>query len=184
MDLAGAVTLRDEFQRLINTPTDIQAHLPRFVSMCINLNAQHVIELGTRTGVSTLAWLYGLEQTGGRLTSVDIDPAPQIGSYGHWEFIQGDDCSPEVFGRLAPADIILIDTSHLYDHTVRELHLYRHLVKPGGRLVLHDTQLERPEGAPARPRFPVRVAIEEFCAAEGYEWHEYPDSWGLGVIQL
>lgn len=178
------MSLRDEYERVCATPSDIRNHLPRFVDMVVAGNVRHVIELGTRTGVSTIAWLYGLEQTGGRLTSVDIDPAPQIGSYGHWEFIQGDDCSPEVFAQLAPAGIVFIDTSHLYEHTVRELHLYRHLVEPGGLLVLHDTQLERPEGAPARPRFPVRVAVEEFCAAEGFEWFEYPDSWGLGVIQL
>lgn len=176
--------LHAEYERVCSTPSDIQSHLPRFHDMVLELDAQHVLELGTRTGVSTLAWLYGLAKTGGRLTSVDIDPCPQIGSYGHWEFIQGDDCDPAVFARLAPADIVFIDTSHLYDHTVRELFLYRHLVKPGGRLVLHDTMLERPEGAPSRPRFPVRVAIEEFCASEGLRWSEFTDSWGLGVIQL
>ena len=152
--------------------------------MVLELDAQHVIELGTRTGVSTLAWLHGLAKTGGRLTSVDIDARPQIGSYEHWTFIQGDDCSPEVFTRLAPAEIVFIDTSHLFNHTLRELNLYRHLVKPGGRLVLHDTMLERPEGAPVLPRFPVRTAIEEFCESEHLEWFEHRDSWGLGVIQL
>lgn len=178
------MSLETEYQRVCATPSDIQHHLPRFVQMVEDLDARHVIELGTRTGVSTLAWLYGLARTGGHLTSVDIDAAPQIGSYEHWTFIQGDDCDPAVFTRLEPAEIVFIDTSHLYDHTIRELHLYRHLVKPGGRLVLHDTRLERPEGAPPRPRFPVRVAIEEFCLEERLKWSEYADSWGLGVIQL
>ena len=178
------LTLSDKYAEVCARNSDIKAHLPRFHDMVLELDARHVIELGTRTGVSTLAWLYGLAKTGGRLTSVDIDPAPQVGSYEHWEFIQGDDCSAEVFTRLVPAEIVFIDTSHLYEHTLRELHLYRHLVKPGGRLVLHDTQLERPEGAPPRPRFPVRTAIEEFCQSEHLTWSEFTDSWGLGVIQL
>ena len=178
------MTLADEYQRVASTPSDIVNHLPRFVQMVLDRDAKHVLELGTRTGVSTIAWLYALEQTWGRLTSVDIDARPAIGEFEHWRFIQGDDMDPAVFTQLEPAEIVFIDTSHLYDHTLRELNLYRHLVKPGGVLVLHDTMLERPEGAPMRPRFPVRVAVEEFCAAEGLQWSEFKDSWGLAVIEL
>lgn len=178
------MSLAEQYERLCSTPSDIVGHLPRFVEFVRLLDAEHVIELGTRTGVSTVAFLYALEETGGRLTSVDIDPKPAIGSYEHWRFIQGDDCSPEVFTALQPAEIVFIDTSHLYEHTLQELNLYRFLVKPGGVMLLHDTELERPIGAPARPRFPVRTAIEEFCAAEGLEWVELPGSWGLGVIRL
>ena len=173
-----------QYAELCLTPSDIVDHLPRFVAMVLDTNAQHVIELGTRTGVSTVAWLHGLEQTGGHLTSVDIDPAPAIGEHAQWTFIQGDDCDPAVFGTLRPADIVFIDTSHLYDHTLKELHLYRWLVKPGGFLVLHDTMLEHPIGAPMKPRFPVRTAIEEFCETQKVEWVEHRDSWGLGVISL
>jgi len=182
--VAEAVTLAREFQRLCATPSDIYLHLPRFVQLVRKLNAQHVIELGTRTGVSTMAWLFGLEQTGGRLTSVDIDPRPDIGDHDAWTFVQGDDCDPNVIARLDDADIVFIDTSHHYEHTRTELAIYRHLVKPGGLIVCHDTQLEHPEGAPLRPRFPVRTAIEEFVAEEGLTWTEYPECWGLGIVEV
>lgn len=178
------MSLQGEYERLCATPSDIYLHLPRFVDMVRDLDAQHVLELGTRTGVSTIAWLYGLESTGGVLTSIDIDERPAIGDHEAWTFIQGDDLDPAITSTLAPADIVFIDTSHLYDQTVKELNVYRWLVKPGGVIVLHDTMLERPEGAPLRPRYPVRVAVEEFCDAEGYEWHNIPDCWGLGIIQL
>ena len=179
-----AVSLKAEYDRLCSTPSDIFMHLPRFVELVLQTNAQHVIELGTRTGVSTVAWLYGLERTGGRLTSIDIDAKPAIGDHPAWTFIQGDDLDPAITSTLEPADIVFIDTSHLYDQTVKELNVYRWLVKPGGLIVLHDTMLERPEGAPVRPAFPVRVAVEEFVAAEGYEWQNIPECWGLGIIQL
>ena len=178
------MTLADLYAEQCNTPSDIYLHLPRFVAMVEEMNAQHVIELGTRTGVSTIAWLHALEQTGGRLTSVDIDEQPAIGEWPHWTFIQGDDMDPGIVARLEPADIVFIDTSHLYEHTARELNTYRWLVKPGGLLVLHDTMLERPEGAPPRPRFPVRTAIEEFIRQEGFEWINYPDCWGLALIKV
>ena len=176
--------LEAEYDRVSREPSDIVGHLPVFVESCIAMEAEHVIELGTRTGVSTIAWLYGLHLSGGRLTSVDIDPQPSIGEFDHWEFIQGDDLDPEVIGRLDPADIVFIDTSHLYDQTVAELNTYQWLVKPGGVMMLHDTELMHPEGAPLLPRFPVRTAIEEFVAEEGREWYELPGSWGLGVIQF
>ena len=134
VDLAETMTLADLYAEQCNTPSDIYLHLPRFVAMVEELDAQHVIELGTRTGVSTIAWLHALERTGGRLTSVDIDEHPPIGEWPHWTFIQGDDMDPGIVAGLEPADIVFIDTSHLYEHTVQELNTYRWLVKPGGLL--------------------------------------------------
>ena len=177
------MTLADEYARVCSTPSDIVDHLPRFVDMVEELDAKHVIELGTRSGVSTIAWLFALEGRG-RLTSVDLDPAPPIGVYPHWTFVQGDDLSMRVLERLKPADIVFIDTSHLYDQTIVELNTYLDLVRPGGRIVLHDTQLRRPEGSPARPLFPVRTAIKEFVAKHKLEWFEYLDCFGLGVIEI
>lgn len=178
------MTLADEYARRCAEPSDIYQHLPTFVELVKATNAQHVVELGTRSGVSTIAWLYGLESTGGRLTSVDIDERPPIGEWPNWSFIQGDDLDPEVFGNLPEADIVFIDTSHLYDQTLKELNLYRWLVKPGGLIVCHDTELPLPEGAPPRPLFPVRTAIEEFCSAQGLTWTNQPNCWGLGIIQI
>lgn len=177
------MTLADDYARVCAQPSDIYLHLPRFVQLVEDLDATHVIELGTRTGVSTIAWLYALEGRG-RLTSVDIADKPPIGDWPHWTFIQGDDLSMKVLERMKPADIVFIDTSHLYDHTIVELNTYLDLVKPGGRIVCHDTQLRRPEGSPSRPLFPVRTAILEFVEKHGLSWTEYPECWGLGVIEV
>lgn len=179
----GPRTLAERYAEVCATPSDIYLHLPRLKMMVEELDATNVIELGTRTGVSTIAFLHALDGRG-TLTSVDIDARPDIGEHDHWTFIQGDDLDPAVIGQLEPADIVFIDTSHLYEHTRSELNIYRWLVKPGGVIVCHDTQLARPEGAPARPAYPVRTAIEEFCEAEGFAWMEYPDCWGLGVIKI
>jgi predicted O-methyltransferase YrrM len=177
-DLAG------DYERLCSTPSDIYEHLAVFFGLVGQYHPEHVIELGTRTGVSTIAWLHALEQHGGRLTSVDINPRPPIGHFDHWTFIRGDDLDTDVYSQLDPAEIVFIDTSHLYDQTVKELNLYRWLVKPGGIMVLHDTELARPEGAPARPAFPVKTAIVEFCEANGFEWNNRPNCWGLGTIKV
>ena len=182
---APSSLLEEMYRRLCRTPSDIYEHLPTFVQLVKERNAQHVVELGTRTGVSTVAWLHALEGTGGRLTSVDIDSMPGIGVFDHWRFVQGSDLDPAVFADLEQADIVFIDTSHHYEQTLRELNLYRHLVRPGGLIVCHDTELPRPEGSPRHdPVFPVRAAIEEFCEAEGLAWTNDPKCWGLAQIEV
>jgi len=155
--------LVDQYEEACSTPSDIVEHLPYFVTLCQELQAKKVIELGTRGGVSTIAWLYGLELTAGHLWSVDIQPAPEhTDAWSRWTFLLGDDLDPDVFGQLPDlADIVFIDTSHWYEQTLAELNLYRAKVRPGGRIVLHDTELPQPLFGPPLPRYPVKTAVEE-----------------------
>lgn len=189
MDPSGAevtstVTLGREYERLCETPSDIWKHLPRFVELVDALQAEHVIELGSRSGVSTVAWLYGLLGTDGRLTSVDLDPAPEIGTWDHWTHVRGDDTDPALLASLEPADIIFVDTSHHYVHTLQELNLYRWLVKPGGLLCGHDSELMWPEGAPrADGPYPVKRAVKEFATENGYPVLFYEDNNGLWLMR-
>ena len=178
------MSLESEYLKASTTPSDIYEHLPTFVDLVERLQARHVIELGTRTGISTIAWLYALQHTNGTLTSIDIDERPDIGEHDHWTFIQGNDLDPTIVSTLEPADIVFIDTSHLYDQTVKELNVYRWLVKPGGVIVLHDTELPQPEDAPPRPLYPVKTAVTEFCEANGFDWLNHPNCWGLGIVRL
>jgi predicted O-methyltransferase YrrM len=163
--------------------SDIQDHLPRFVDLVTDMNAKIVVELGVRSGVSTVAWLHGLERTGGHLWSVDLNPAPPIIG-GRWTFIQGDDLSPEVLVQLPRlADIVFIDTSHTYDHTRNELAVYEHRVRSGGCIVLHDVDVKSfPEHTTRQPPFPVRRAVEEFAGDRRVDW--YSGSYGLAVVWL
>lgn len=174
--------LGEFFDELLVQWTDVQGHLATFVDLAEH--ASKIIELGTRGGVSTVAWLYGLEGHG-HLWSVDIDPPPPM-RFDHWTFIQGDDCSTEVLDQLPDeVDVVFIDTSHHYDHTRRELELYLPRVRSGGRIVLHDTEVEIPDAAPlADPPFPVKRAVTEFCDARGLVWTNYPYSYGLAVIEV
>ena len=182
------MSLAEMYAERCAAPSDIFLHLPRFVDLVEETNAQYVVELGSRTGVSTVAWLHALNMTGGRLTTVDLDEPPAIGSWPHWTHIRGDDCDPEIIWLVeddGPADIVFIDTSHHYRHTCRELDVYRPLVRPGGFLVLHDTELAMPEGAdPKDGVFPVKRAVREFAAASGLDVEWVSECWGLAIIRV
>lgn len=177
------VNLVDLYETARTTPSDIYEHLPVFVALCEELSATKVIELGTRGAVSTIAWLHGLAANCGHLWSVDIDPAPSL-PYEGWTFLLGNDLDPQIVRQLPTADIVFIDTSHAYAQTLAELNVYRFKVRPGGRIVLHDSELEKPYGLRGEPPFPVKKAIEEFCREEGLEWTNRTNNNGLAEIRI
>lgn len=171
------------YRRACARPSDINEHLPTLYAEVLDHDAQVVIELGTRGGNSTVAFLAALEATGGHLWSVDISPTPLQVDTDRWTFIQGDDLqvahrTPEV------CDVVFIDTSHAYDHTLAELSLYAPKVRPGGVVLLHDTNLEAPQLVGPQPPFPVRLAVSEFCEARGWEWEEHMNNNGLGIVRV
>lgn len=181
----------DIYGRLLREPTDVQAHLPRFVELARGLGARRVIELGVRQGVSTVAWIKALEETGGTVWAVDPGAPPF--EHRRMKFVQGWSTSLDVLEILpAEADVVFIDTDHTFELTLEELRLYAPRVAPGGALVLHDTAVEQfphhyHEDYRAQPPYPVRAAIEAWLGELGavgelpvIDW--YHDSYGLAVI--
>lgn len=137
-----------------------------------------VIELGVRSGVSTVAWLAGLEETRakGRVWAVDVKEAPQkIRDHQLVTFVQGEDTDPAVLAKLpSHADIVFVDSDHTYELTQAEIETYAPRVKPGGSLVFHDTALPRfPHHKSEQPLFPVRTAVTEWTEAMSAEGREH-----------
>lgn len=176
--------------------SDIWAHLPTFHDAVIDLDAQRVVELGTRYGLSTIAWLHALQQTGGHLWAVDcsfpvtepgrpenlLDPQGPLGVVDWFTFILGYDTWPAVLDALpVEIDILFLDTNHVYAETLIELGLYYPRMRAGGRIYLHDTALESTANGPGPP-FPVRTAMTEFCEERGLRFENTNECYGLGLI--
>lgn len=173
------------YQQVCSTDSDIVDHLPRLHAEASGGDA-FVIELGVRTGVSTIAFLHAVELHGGHVWSVDINPPPPHEWTGHeqWTFMLGDDL--ELAEQLPDnVDVVFIDTSHTYDQTCAELEMYVEKVRPGGVVLLHDVELKHPELSPITdPPFPVRAAVDEYCAANGLTVEIVSGCYGLGVIRI
>lgn len=163
--------------------SDIRGHMEFIYDLVLAEHAQVVVELGVRWGTSTAAFLAAVEATHGHLWSVDtqLSAAPAVlWQSGLWTFVQGDDL--EVADRVPDEiDICFIDTLHHYEHTGKELRLYG----PRSRiLLLHDTELEHPHGAPrSDPPYPVREALIDYLAETGrnVEWRS--GSYGMAVVR-
>ena len=169
--------------------SDIGAHLPYIHERA--KTAKMVLELGVRNGASTAALLAGMDDSDGHLWSVDVDwpqpPADQFLDNPRWSFISGDDMDPFVIGETPlEVDLLMIDTSHRYQHTVDELTVYGKRVTSGGVILLHDTELEIAPGSVQEEdrNFPVRRAVEDWCRSQFLtpRWRE--GCYGLGVIEV
>jgi cephalosporin hydroxylase len=175
---------RVQYETRKHTPSDIWEHLPRMFTAACSYPEPKIIELGVRTGNSTCCWLAAIEeQDGGHLWSVDADP-PQVPrswlAEERWTVLTADDRDPAVAGVIAEgthpgADILFIDTSHEYEHTLAELALYVRMVRPGGTVLLHDTEWGTRD---------VAAALDKWCPEHGLTWTNHPGCNGMGEIRI
>jgi cephalosporin hydroxylase len=176
---------RAAYEANLEVWSDIQGHLPRLYDLVIELKAQRVLELGVRSGVSTTAFLAALEQTGGHLWSVDVNPVPPLN--GPWTFVQGCSDDKTLVQDVAgddPFDIVFVDTDHTYELTKAEIDTWAPHVS--GAMVFHDTNLEAFEHhTTPQPPFPVRTAVDEWLNNDddlGVE--SFPEFYGLTIVSV
>jgi predicted O-methyltransferase YrrM len=185
--------------------SDIQEQMPLLRDAARRYTRPVIAELGTRTGESTSALLAGAAASGGHVWSVDIGPSTGEWSHtGMWSFLSADDMSTEASAFIpAELDVLFIDTSHRYEHTLAELRLYGPRVRPGGTILMHDVELSIGQmiayGEPGAredaggPEHPVDEAIRVYCAENNLTWARQTDRpapaegrpfFGLGTIAV
>lgn len=124
-----------------NTQSDIQHHLPLLFSSARGT----VVELGTRSGLSTAALLAGVEIRGGHVTSIDIaDCSHLYRGHTQWTFIQSDSTAPYIADRVLDdgqrIDVLFIDTEHTYQQAKLELNYWSPRMRDTGVILMHDTE--------------------------------------------
>jgi len=199
------LNLKNEYVSACNTKSDINFHLPilhQYAKQC-----EHVTEMGSRTGVSTRAFLYANPK---KFVSYDYQyatPEPHLRKgveslINLLEECKNNGINCEYFGKnvleieIEETDMLFIDTYHCYEQLKKELEL--HASKVNKYIAFHDTKLygEVGEGFPYMdPNHPVlktpmdgsggiRKAINEFLLENG-EWkiiHESTDNNGLIIV--
>jgi len=196
-------------------PSDMRDHLWTIFREALLAQPKLMVELGTRGGVSTRALLAAADIADAHLVSVDIEDCSAIDLPDHlrrrWSFVQSDDVvfAGEPFAAfcrsrgLAPvAQVILIDTSHTYEHTRDEIAAWMPRLSDPGVMLFHDTNARggwyrrldgRVEPGLDKPR-PVIRAVEEFLrrrydeqtfftdVVDGYIVQHMP--WSSGLLSL
>lgn len=198
VEVDPAVRLGEDFAFRLAQQSDISDHLQFMHDTVLKYRAPVVIEMGVRTGNSTCALLYATLKADGQMWSADISES-QVPDYWHefpsWHFLQGDSVSPEVLKWMPKrADVVFMDTSHTFEQQLAELREYVPRVKPGGTVLIHDTQCVPADNfesdsfiAMAEPEGPVADALDAFCEESGLSWanrHSDPPFYGMGVIEI
>jgi predicted O-methyltransferase YrrM len=182
------LALEAEYEVRLRAWSDIQGHLQFLHDRATATPQPTLLELGTRSGNSTAILLAAACRADGHLWSVDLEQ-PQVPSWWAltelWTFTVGDDLDQTVIeAQPDGVDLLLLDTSHAYDHTLAELRAYVPRVRPGGVVCCHDTELEAPELVGPQPPYPVAKALDAYCAEAGLSWSNRPGSYGMGVIEI
>ena len=206
---AATAEILRRFEGQCLTSTDINEHLPTLRDLASQCTS--VVEMGVRGIISTYALLAGLlphaSPSGPRpsLLCVDIDPIDMAEVKNladaagiDLEFVMHDSATVD----MPRADMLWIDTFHVYGHLKRELEA--HHAKAGKYIAMHDTEVDAIEGEALRQnmdleaiankfgysqedvRNGLRRAIDEFLVAHGDEWvmvAHYPNNNGLTVLK-
>jgi cephalosporin hydroxylase len=138
-----------EIRSHASTLTDIDEHLELMFIEGLLRAPKLIVELGVRSGASTCVFERVARCCGSVLISADLEDCSGISSYSRWHFHQGDDVAfaalfPKFCGvrDIAPSiDLLFMDTSHYYDHTVEEIAAWFPLLSPSAKVIFHDTNL-------------------------------------------
>jgi predicted O-methyltransferase YrrM len=146
--------LTEALGQSLSVPSDIRDHVGTIFYEALSSRPQLVVELGTRGGVSTRALLAAAEFANAHVLSIDIDDCSNIDLPDRfrrrWTFVRSDDVAfaGEPFSAFCAArklppmvEVILIDTSHLFEHTRDELKSWLPRLGPRGVIILHDTNM-------------------------------------------
>lgn len=145
-----------------------------------------VVELGVRTCVSTAIFLAAIEEHAGRLWSVDIrepygSAFPRLLGHPAWSLTICDDLAPAIVRNIPDHEILFVDTSHTYEHTLGELVAYTPHLRPGGVVLMHDTNVQYADDSGTE--YPVKRAVAEFMRRQsGWLFDNSTDRYGLGAM--
>ena len=170
-----------------------------------------IVQLGHFAGYSTLLIGFMLRRMGGErgLASIDINPGitdytrswvDRAGLSAYVSLVVGDSASPAsrdaaLASRGRAPRLVVIDSSHQYAHTLRELDLWWESLAPGGLLFLHDTS-DDARSFDKTGQGGVRCALDQWLAArpaipgvildgspQADRRAAYADGCGLAILQ-
>jgi cephalosporin hydroxylase len=139
----------NEIQELGRRRSATNEHIVTLFLESLLLQPKLIVELGVARGGSTYIFERVAALSGATLVSVDINDCSRASAYQDWHFIHKDDIE---FAREFPAwcrerniepniDILFIDTSHYYEHTVQEIEHYFPLLSEKAKVFFHDTNI-------------------------------------------
>ncbi len=200
-----------------NRDTDFSSHIPPLFCHCILNNPDVIVESGIRWGDgSTIAFAKAMQLLKNtHLIGLDIEDCSR--HYIHIQnshfLLMNDVQFPSYFKTMhlpkKLIDMVFIDTSHQYEHTLQEIKAFNTVLAQQGLFIFHDSNVAIPDpvringtvcpsgmGNPKgvtdglKKHFGVRFDEGKYIntyvtAADGCRWHlvNYPYCYGLAYVK-
>jgi predicted O-methyltransferase YrrM len=172
-------------------------------------NIRRVVQLGHYSGYSTLVLGMCLRNMAAPRSLWSVDISPDLTAYtARWVERAGlqdhvglhvacsaDPGNPHLASNYlgGPPSLVIVDSSHQYEHTMRELPLWWDALVPGGIMALHDIS-EVARQFDSTGQGGVKRALDEWLTGRGLEHRcllanrddttpGYLDICGVGLIQ-
>lgn len=139
----------DILKRSNKLNNDISSHLPTIFVHSYLSNPKIIFELGVASGQSTYPFLSASRLRKSKLIGVEINKSCKK-TYDQYDyqdilFLGMDDLlfasKYSTYTANQNPDIIFIDTSHEYNHTVKELKAFEPILNNNGMFIFHDTNM-------------------------------------------
>lgn len=163
---------------------DSDKHLLTMLGIALSCKSKNILELGVRSGGTTLPLLLAAKLNGGTLTSVDISltqftAPPDLAQF--WNFVQSDALEFLRSKSSPPYDLVYIDDWHAYRHVKTEMDLLDSMVSPNTVILLHDLMYGNHE-----PRYHCDLTMKDGQWAEGGPYRAVaelnPQFWEFSTI--
>lgn len=130
--------------------TAINEHLETLFVESLTMKPRLIVELGVAKGESARVFAQVARLCGAKMVSVDLTDCSRALDWDEWNFVQKDDVefAREFEGwcrarRIEPViDVLFIDTSHYFDHTLAEMRAYFPFLADHAKVFFHDTNLD------------------------------------------
>jgi len=196
----------------LESNNDICHHFDNLVYEVIANKPKVMLELGVRKGESTFVFNKIQKILNNIHISVDIVDCSNVLDDPRWIFLIEDSInylknynswSKENISSLNP-DIIFIDTSHLYEETLKEIKLSVEILNNNGAIMFHDTNHNKITYQENNilynkfnysPQLGVKLALEEYfnckfnfknpfiIIKQGWIIKHYPESFGYTIMR-
>jgi cephalosporin hydroxylase len=199
-----------DVQRRSRAPTDISDHLERLFIEAMQVSPDTIVECGVRGGESTFVFERVARLTDADVVSVDIEETSYETDYDDWRFVQSDDIDfarefegwCDANGIDAAIDVLFVDTSHRYEHTLAEIDAWFPHLADEAVVLFHDTNMQRFYRredrtiglSPLNDRDVIRAIEDHFdceldetqsfvTVMDGFVLKQYPLCSGLAVLR-
>lgn len=129
--------------------TPLCDHLITMFNEALSAKPKLIVELGVAFGESNFVLERVARLYGAKLISVDIQDCSRVSKYEDWIFVQKNDLTfalefadwGEQHGIEPRIDVLFIDTSHFFTHSVLEIYYWFPWLSEKAKVFFHDTNL-------------------------------------------